>query len=198
MSMYSIFFFLKISVIISVGINFANQIIKFIIQESVLELTNKLTIEISASKWGKRIDGLVQNIVWLDSSKCNKVNSFFNSLRRVPPSCFHFSLYCCRKPSIVFETAGTCSLLVSSIFHFLSTNFGRRPLIFWKSIKGSLHLICIINRLHKQATSKQCKKQDAGDILRFCPRPPIQQKPGYLGSPWVLWNALFSCCFTML
>ena len=94
-TMYSIFFFLKISVIISVGINFANQIIKFIIQESVLELTNKLTIEISASKWGKRIDGLVQNIVWLDSSKCNKVNSFFNSLRRVPPSCFHFSLYCC-------------------------------------------------------------------------------------------------------
>ena len=34
-TMYSIFFFLKISV----GINFANQIIKFIIQESVLELT---------------------------------------------------------------------------------------------------------------------------------------------------------------
>ena len=38
-TMYSIFFFLKISIIISVGINFANQIIKFIIQESVLELT---------------------------------------------------------------------------------------------------------------------------------------------------------------
>lgn len=36
-TMYSIFFFLKISVIISVGINFANQIIKFIIQDLFLK-----------------------------------------------------------------------------------------------------------------------------------------------------------------
>ena len=66
-------------------------------------------------------------------------------------------------------------LLVFSIFHFLFTNFGKGPLIFWKTIKGSLHLICIINRFHKRATSKQCKKPDGGGILRLC-------------------NARFSCC----
>ena len=36
------------------------------------------------------MDGLVQNIVCLDSSKCNQVNSFFNSSQKVPLSCFHF------------------------------------------------------------------------------------------------------------
>ena len=60
-------------------------------------------------------------------------------------------------------------------FHILFTNFGQGPLVFWKTIKGSLHLICIINRFHKRATSKQCQKQDGGGILRLC-------------------NARFSCC----
>ena len=145
-----------------------------------------------------------QTYGWIGSKHClgspnyNQVNSFFNSWQRVPSSCFHFSLYHFRKPFVVFETASTCSLLVSSIFHFLCTNFGWRPLIFWKTVKGSLHLICIINRLHEQATSKWCKKQVAGGILRLCPDLPIQHKPGYLWSPWVLWNVLFSCCLIML
>ena len=39
------------------------------------------------------------------------MNSFFNSLQRVPSSSFHFSLYRFKKPSIVFETASTCSFL---------------------------------------------------------------------------------------
>ena len=181
-----------------VRINFTNENYYKVYYPRICSWTyNILTIENCASKWGKLMDGLVQNIVCQDSLNWNQVNSFFNSLQRVCRSCFRFSLNHFRKPSVVFETAGTCSLLVSSIFYFLCTNFGRWPLIFWKTIKGSLHLICIINRLQKWATSEQLKKQGGGGILRLCLDLPIQQKPGYLWSPWVLWNGRFCvllCC----
>ena len=44
-----------------------------------------------ASKWGKRMDGLVQNIVCLDSSKCNQVNSISISILLGK---FLFLVYC--------------------------------------------------------------------------------------------------------
>ena len=52
---------------------------------------NLLTIENCASKWGKRMAGLVQNIVCLDSSKCNQVNSISISILLGK---FLFLVYC--------------------------------------------------------------------------------------------------------
>ena len=77
-----------------------------------------------------------------------------------------------QEPSVVFETAVLlCCYSPCSIFLF--TNFGRRP-FSEKVIQASLHLICIINRLHN------ANEPLAKDIFRLCPDLPIQKKPGYL------------------
>ena len=73
-----------------------------------------------------------------------------------------------RKPSVVFETALSSSLLLSSIFHFLFTNFGWRP-FSEKVIQASLHLIRIINRLH------DANEPLAKDIFRLCPDLPSKK-----------------------
>ena len=90
------------------------------------------------------MDGLVQNIVCLESSNCNQMKAFFHSSWEIPPS-----LYCFQG---AFHSVGncTCSLLFFSIFHFFFTTFVQRPFSA-KTIQGSLHLICIINRLPKRA-----------------------------------------------
>ena len=62
----------------------------------------------------------------------------------------------------------TSSLSLFSIFHFLFTNFGRRP-FSEKVIQASLHLIRIINRLH------DADEPLAKDIFRLCPDLPIQK-----------------------
>ena len=64
-------------------------------------------------------------------------------------------------------------LSLFSIFHFLFTNFVRRP-FSENVIQASLHLIRIINRLH------DANEPLAKDIFRLCPDLPIQKKPGYL------------------
>ena len=81
----------------------------------------------------------------------------------------------------MFETARTCSFWFFSICHFLFTNFGWRPFSEKPiQLQGSLHLICIINRLHKRATSESENKANAKGLFWLCPDLPIQQKPGYL------------------
>ena len=95
------------------------------------------------------MDGLVQNIVCLDSSNCNQMKAFFHSTWEIPPSCFLFSLYCFQGAFHSVVNC-TCSLLFFSIFHFFFTTFVQRPFSA-KTIQGSLHLICIINRLPKRA-----------------------------------------------
>ena len=137
------------------------------------------------------MDGLVQNIVCLDSLNCNQVNTFFNSLWKIPPPYFRSSLY---HSQGAFHSVlhCTCSLFFFSIFHFLFITF------LAKTIQGSLHLICIITntcRSHKRATSKRkqnkCRnKQDGGGILRLCPDLFIQQ--AWL--PCLLGNASCLCC----
>ena len=74
------------------------------------------------------MDGLVQNIVCLDSSNCNQVNAFFNSLWKIPPPCFCFSLYHLQG---AFHNVlrCTCSLFFFSIFHFLFTTFAQQPFL---------------------------------------------------------------------
>ena len=99
------------------------------------------------------MDGLVQNIVCLDSSNCNQENAFFNSLWKIAPPCFCFPLYRFQRAFCSVLNC-TCSLLFCSIFHFLFTTYAWQPFSA-KTILGSLHLICIINRLHKRATSKR-------------------------------------------
>ena len=126
------------------------------------------------------MDGLVQNIVCLDSSNCNQENAFFNSLWKIPPPCFCFPLYRFQRAFCSVLNC-TCSLLFCSIFHFLFTTYAWQPFSA-KTILGSLHLICIINRLHKRATSKrkQNKHRNEQDgwgtiiILRLCPDLLIQ------------------------
>ena len=101
------------------------------------------------------MDGLVQNIVCLDSSNCNQENTFFNSLWKIiPPPCFCFPLYHFQGAFCSVLNCTVCSLLFSAIFHFLFTTFAWQPFLA-KTIQGSLHLICIINRLHKRATFKR-------------------------------------------
>ena len=51
-----------------------------------------------------------------------------------------------------------------------------------KTVKGSLHLICIVKGCTKQATSNNAKDKMVEVIQRLCPDLPIQQKPGYLRS----------------
>ena len=134
------------------------------------------------------MDGLVQNFACLDSSNCNQVNAFFHSLRKISPSCFCYSSYSVR---VAFHSVVncTCSLLFFSIFHYLFTTFAWRPFFPAKTIQGFLHLICIINRLHKRATSKKNKMGK----LWLCPDLLIQQ--AWL--PCLLGNASFSCCSIM-
>ena len=95
------------------------------------------------------MDGLIQNIVCLDSSNCNQMKAFFHSSWEIPPSCFLFSLYCFQGAFHSVVNC-TCSLLFFSIFHFFFTTFVQRSFSA-KTIQGSLHLICIINRLPKRA-----------------------------------------------
>ena len=143
------------------------------------------------------MDGLVQNIVCLASSNCNQENTFFNSLWKIiPPPCFCFPLYHFQGAFCSVLNC-TCSLLFCLIFHFLFTTFAWQPFLA-KTIQGSLHLICIINRLHKRATSKrkQNKHRNEQDgwgtiiILRLCPDLLIQQD----WLPCLLGNASFLCC----
>ena len=96
-------------------------------------------------------------------------------------------------------------IFASDLYHKQASQMSHFPTIplhkFWAVIinflknyqlKGSLHLICIINRFHKWITSKQCKnKQDGGGILRLCLYLLNQQKPTYLWSPLVSWDAGF-------
>ena len=97
----------------------------------------------------------------------------------------------------------TCSFLIFLIFHFLFTNFGQRPYLKQKNIQGSMHLICIMNRLHKRATferkqNKNSNEQDGRGILIkvvFTWRSP-QATKAWL--PWILWNSYFSCSLIIL
>ena len=109
---------------------------------------------------------LVQKIVCLDSLNCIQVNAFFHSLRNCS---FMFSLpYCCK-----------LYLYLYSIFHFRVTTFVQWPFSA-KTIQGFRQLICIINRLHKRATSKRkqnkCKNEQDGRGIQI----PSSNKPGYL------------------
>ena len=67
----------------------------------------------------------------------------------------------------------TSSLSLFSIFHFLLTNFRRRPFCE-KVVQESLHLIRTMNRLY------DADKPLGKDMCRICPDLPIQKKPGYL------------------
>ena len=128
------------------------------------------------------MDGLVQNIVCLDSSNCDQMKAFFHSSWEIPPSCFLFSLYCFQG---AFHSVGncTCSLLFFSIFHFFFTTFVQRPFSA-KTIQGSLHLICII----------RCRnEQDGRGILRLCKDLLIQQ--AWL--PCLQRYTSFLCCSIM-
>ena len=119
---------------------------------------------------------------------------FFNSLWKIPPSCFSFPLY-------RFQGA-FCSVLNSVLVLccFSQSSISSSQLLRWqpflaKTIQGSLHLICIINRLHEWATSKRkenkCRnEQDGGGILKLCPDLLSQQ--AWL--PCLLGNASFLCC----
>ena len=95
----------------------------------------------------------------------------FSFFVEIAPSCFRFH--------IVVNC--TCSLLFFSIFHFLLTTFVRRPFSA-KTIQGFRQLICIINRLHKRATSKRkqnkWKNEQDGRGIQI----PSSNKPGYLAS----------------
>ena len=115
----------------------------------------------------------------LDSSNCSQANAFFDSWRKVLS--FFFTPPLETLCSVWYYTS---SSLFFSIFHFLYTNFRKRP-SSEKTIQGLLHLIYIINRctndpLSKKKQNKHRNKQDGRDILKLCPDLPIQQKPGYL------------------
>ena len=66
-----------------------------------------------------------------------------------------------------------------------------------------MHLICIMNRLHKRATferkqNKNSNEQDGRGILIkvvFTWRSP-QATKAWL--PWILWNSYFSCSLIIL
>ena len=90
----------------------------------------------------------------------------------------------------------TCSLLFFSVFHFHFTTFGWRP-FSEKTIQGSLHLICTINRLsHFRKNTKQMQKQARWrKYIKVVSRSP---HPSKAWLPWVLWNVCFSCCSIML
>ena len=102
------------------------------------------------------MDGLVPNSVCLDASNCNQVNAFSHSSWKIP-SCFCFSLYHFWRAFHSVVNC-TCSLLFFTIIlHFLFTTVVQPPFSA-KAFQGSLHLMCIINRLNKRATSKKKKK----------------------------------------
>ena len=117
---------------------------------------------------------------------------FLNSLWKIPPSCLSFPLYRFQRAFCSVLNC-TCSLLFCSIFHFLFTTYAWQPFSA-KTILGSLHLICIIKRLHERATSERkenkCRnEQDGGGILKLCPDLLSQQAwlPCLLGKS-------FLCC----
>lgn len=128
------------------------------------------------------------------------MNAFFHIWRKILASSFallhtaseaFFSVWNC-----------TCSLLFFLIFHFLLTNFGQRPYLK-KTIHWSMHLICIMNILHKWATferkqNKHSNEQDGRGILIkvvfTCTSP--QATKAWL--PWILWNIYFSCSLIIL
>lgn len=116
------------------------------------------------------MDGLVPNSVCLDSSNRNQVNAFSHSSRKIP-SCFRFSLYHFWRAFHSVVNC-TCSLLFFTILHFLFTTVVQPPFSA-KAFQGSLHLMCIINRLNKRATSK--KKKNA-EIMQMFGQPLNQSK----------------------
>ena len=103
------------------------------------------------------MDGLVPNSVCVDLSNHNQVNTFFHSSRKIPSSCFRFSLYHFWRAFHSVVNC-TCSLLFFTIFHFLFTTLGQQPFSA-RAFQGSLYLMFIINRLNKWATSKRKKTQ---------------------------------------
>ena len=121
------------------------------------------------------MDGLVQNIVCLDSSNCNQMKAVFHSSWEIPPSCFRFSLYCFQGAFHSVVNC-TCSLSFFSIFHFFFTTFVQQPFSA-TTIQGSLHLICTI-MYNKQVaeTSKMV------EVYQGCVQISSSNKPGYLAS----------------
>ena len=86
------------------GINFTNQIVKFTIQESVVELKIIiLTTGNCANKWGKLKYG------WIGLKYClvrlielyNQVNAFFDSLQKFLLLVFSFLCTTSREPSVL-------------------------------------------------------------------------------------------------
>ena len=116
------------------------------------------------------MDGLVPNSVCLDASNCNQVNAFSHSSRKIP-SCFCFSLYHFWRAFHSVVNC-TCSLLFFTILHFLFTTVVQPPFSA-KAFQGSLHLMCIINRLNKRATSKRKKN---AEIMQMFGQPLNQSK----------------------
>ena len=132
---------------------------------------------------GGKITINTENVVCWDSSNCSQVNAFFDSwLGRK----FFLSSYVLRAGAF-FSVWNWKALL--SIFHFLFTNFGRRP-FSEKTIQASLCLICIINRL--QGVNEPLAKDT---FFRLRPDLPIHFKTLVT---WVLWNVRFPFCSIML
>ena len=110
--------------------------------------------------------------------------------------------------SKAFCSVWNCTSLVLCCFSWSSISFSQILGTEWpylkKTIQGSMHLICIMNRLRKWATferkqNKHSNEEDGRGLLIikvvFTCRSP-QATKAWL--PWILWNTYFLCSLIIL